>query len=290
VSVGTDLVQLPIDSHWNWQVIITDPSAPTGEQEVCSWSTPAAPTHNIVIQNYRADFSVVSGVEVHDGEQLRAEVFLLNPTGQVQDESPSWPITWDGSGQLARWILNSQPPAQTGAYTQADRDAAAADAMNNTETNQLALTINAATTAAVNIGTSVLQLPIGQILSSNFSDAFRLEDIGGGVTCDPIRVDISRSALYGVTVRITQYPDTAVFRTPDGAWSFSDLAVLTVTRGGDILARHGIHTTSHTLSPLPETPYPWLTNLGVPIQPSDYHVAVDWAAGVCGELLGLVLP
>jgi hypothetical protein len=142
----------------------------------------------------------------------------------------------------------------------------------------------------VNIGTSVLQLPIGQILSSNFSDAFRVEDLGGGVTCDPIRVDASRDNLYGVVVRVTQYPDDTVFRTPDGAWSFKDLAVLTVSRGGDILARHGIHTTSHTLSPLPETPYPWLTNLGVPIQPSDYHVSVDWAAGVCGELLGLVLP
>jgi hypothetical protein len=207
----------------------------------------------------------------------------------VQDESDAIPITWDGAGQLQRWLLNS-PTSTTGGYTQGDRDAAAAAAATGEETNQFTQAINEATQAVINLGSSIVKLPIGQILSSTASDVFRIEDLGGGVTCDPIRVDISKGNYFGVVVRVTQYPDTAVFRTPDAAWSFQDLAVLTVSRGGDILARHGIHTTSHTLSPLPETPYPWLTNLGVPIQPSDYHVSVDWAAGVCGELLGLVLP
>jgi hypothetical protein len=201
---------------------------------------------------------------------------------------PGW--TWDPTANLAMVIQAQSQGTTQGGFTADDRATIEATQATTEETNQLALAVNAATTAAVNIGTSVLQLPIGQILSSNFSDAFRLEDIGGGVTCDPIRVDASRDNLYGVVVRVTQYPDDTVFRTPDGAWSFKDLAVLTISRGGDILARHGIHTTSHTLSPLPETPYPWLTNLGVPIQPSDYHVAVDWAEGVCGELLGVVLP
>lgn len=283
-------MQLPIQHGWEWIVLITDPTFQLGEQPVCSWGADGSiGSSSAVIENFKQELSVLEGYELHQGQQVRLQVQLKDPDRVVQDESDAIPITWDGAGQIYRWQLFSQSTT-TGGYTQADRDAALTDANNNVETNQLALAINAATTAAVNIGTSVLQLPIGQILSSNFSDAFRLEDIGGGVTCDPIRVNLSRSSLYGVTVRVTQYPDDTVFRTPDGAWSFKDLAVLTITRGGDILARHGIHTTSHTLSPLPETPYPWLTNLGVPVQPSDYHAAVDWAEGVCGELLGLVLP
>jgi hypothetical protein len=224
-------------------------------------------------------------------QNVQLSVSLVEDTvGDVDAfySQPGW--TWDPTANLAMVIQANSQGGTQGGFTADDRATIDATAVTTTETNQLAQAINAATTAVINIGTSLVSLPIGQILSSNASDALRLADLGGGVTCDRIDVDISRGNFYGVVVRVTQYPDTAVFRTPDAAWSFSDLAVLTVTRGGDVLARHGIHTTSHTMVPLPETPYPWLTNFGIPIQPSDYHVSVDWAAGVCGELLGLVLP
>jgi hypothetical protein len=42
--------------------------------------------------------------------------------------------------------------------------------------------------------------------------------------------------------------------------------------------------------PLPGLPFPWLVNLAAPLQPPDYHIWVDWAEGVCGELIGLALP
>jgi hypothetical protein len=178
----------------------------------------------------------------------------------------------------------------TGGYTQGDRDAAAAAAATGEETNQFTQAINAATTAIANIGGQILHVPIGQVLSQVNLDSLRIVDLGGGITCERIDADLSSDALWGVVVRITQYPDTTVFRTPDAAWSFSDLAVITFIHSGDIVQRHGIHTTSHTVSPLPAVTLPWPNNFGWPVQPSDYHAVIDWAPGVCGELLGLRLP
>lgn len=256
------------------------------------WQSTIAATGSFQILNL-SNFTQVanaSSLDAHENVQLTVSL-VDDRVGDIDTFYDQGGWTWNPTDNLAVVMQTlGLDQGGGGGYTQGDRDAAAAAAATGEETNQLAQAVNAATTAVINLGSSIVNLPIGQVLSSNASDAFRVEDLGGGVGCEPIRVDISRGNYYGVTVRVTQYPDDTVFRTPDGAWSFKDLAVLTVSRGGDILARHGIHTTSHTLSPLPETPYPWLTNLGVPIQPSDYHVAVDWAEGVCGELLGVVLP
>jgi hypothetical protein len=186
-------------------------------------------------------------------------------------------------------VVQSQATTQ-GGFTQTDRDTLNQTSSTGEETNQLSLAINAATTAIANIGGVITQVPIGQVLSWLSPDTWRLVDLAGGARCDRVDVDLSSDALWGVVLRITEYPDTTVFRTPDSAWSFRDLAVLTFIHAGDIVERHGIHSTTHTVSPLPYVALPWPNNFGWPVQPSDYHVTVDWADGVCGELLGLRLP
>jgi hypothetical protein len=122
-------------------------------------------------------------------------------------------------------------------------------------------------------------------------DRLTTESLSGGVTCDPVRVDISSSNFTGVQVRIASFPPDWQFRTPDSSWGFHDLAVLTMVRGGQTLKRVGIHTLSFTEQPLPGQLLPWAVGLvGIAIIPRDYQLRVDWADGVCGELVGLLLP
>lgn len=216
------------------------------------------------------------------GADIRLLIELMDTATLIPLESASQAQTLDQiSGQP--FVSQQLGESSTAGLTPEEHDAVI-------ETNQLSLAVNAATTAVVNVGSSLLQVPIGQILSFIRPDAWRLVDLGGGITCDHIGVDLSDDALWGVIVRITQYPDTTVFKTPDNGYTFNDLAVLTFIHAGDIVQRHGIHTVSHTVSPLPAVSLPWPNNFGWPIQPSDYHVTVDWAPGVCGELLGLRLP
>ncbi len=267
-----------VDSSWTWHSVITFvDEANLNHLFIFDQPASGALVDDLTFLNGQL------GYGFQQGGNLGITVELLDASGELVDAvaPPLGQYQYDGTTNLGPYLQNQG--GSGGGLTPQEHDAVL-------ETNALSQAINAATTAVINLGSSIVQLPIGQVLSSNASDTFRIEDLGGGVGCQPIRVDISLGNYYGVIVRITQYPDTTVFRTPDSGYTFNDLAVLTVVRAGDILTRHGIHTVSHTLSPLPETPYPWLTNLGVPIQPSDYHVAVDWAPGVCGELLGVVLP
>jgi hypothetical protein len=61
-------------------------------------------------------------------------------------------------------------------------------------------------------------------------------------------------------------------------------------RGGILQQRHGIHTLTHTVSPLPSTTWYGAVGVNAPIQPTDYHIVVDWLDGVCGNLLGFRSP
>ncbi len=278
--VQTDFIgPIPLDYEWIVQ-IFTEVSGP--ENPAAFWTAASDGSHEAVIENYQGQFSNIQGTSIQQGQPCTMQIQLLNQAQVMIDESDRFPITWDGSGALARWIQH-QRTSTSGGLTPEEHDAVI-------ETNNLSLAVNAATTAAVNIGSSILQVPIGQILSFIRPDAWRLVDLGGGITCNHIGVDLSDDALWGVIVRITQYPDTTVFKTPDNGYTFNDLAVLTFIHAGDIVQRHGIHTLSHTVSPLPAVSLPWPNNFGWPVQPSDYHVTVDWATGVCGELLGLRLP
>jgi len=156
--------------------------------------------------------------------------------------------------------------------------------------NDVLSNITAGITATIGAGSSAIAQTIGQLFSWKPWDWFAPRDLSGGEVCEQLDVDVSLEAYYGITLRITQYPESTIFRTPDQAWSYNDLAVITFRRSGDIIARHGVHTLSHSVAPLPQSLAPTNVDLPVSIQPGDYHIIVDPEPGVCFTLTGYVLP
>jgi hypothetical protein len=203
--------------------------------------------------------------------------------GQVVQDSGAQQVTWDPTTMLWQHA-NDNVVSGTGSFTAQDR--ATLD-----ETNQLSLAIQDATQVALPGLPVNTTLPLSDFFAVSPLDRLTTQSLSGGVTCDPVRVDISSSNFTGVQVRIASFPPEWSFRTPDSSWGFHDLAVLTMLRGGQTLKRVGIHTLSFTEQPLPGQLLPWAVGLiGVAIIPRDYQLHVDWAEGVCGELLGLLLP
>ncbi len=203
--------------------------------------------------------------------------------GQVVQDSGSQTVTWDPTTMLWQHA-NDNVVSGTGSFTAQDRTTLE-------ETNQLSLAIEAATQVVMTVNGQPLTTTIGKMLTPNLLDRLTTQDISRGVTCDPIRFDASGEFLYGVQLIVESFPDDWRFGTPDHAWGFHDLAVLEFVRGGVSLQRFGIHTTHTTVYPLPGTPLPWIAEFpGIPIQPPDYHINVDWADGVCGRLVGLAFP
>ncbi len=155
--------------------------------------------------------------------------------------------------------------------------------------NDLITSIVTGITASVEGAAGIVPTSLGTLFSGKTLDLVTTADLSGGDTCDPVDVDISGSAMFGVQLVVTTWPAWWPFTAPDLAWSIPDLAVLTITRGGAIVARHGIHTLSHTVYPLPGLPILPVV-LSLPVVPGDYHVSVVWAPGVCGHLTGLGFP
>jgi hypothetical protein len=99
-------------------------------------------------------------------------------------------------------------------------------------------------------------------------------------------VSVAGGNYFSVRLEITQVPEDWVFRTPDHAWGFSDLAVIAFWSGEQLLQRHGVHAKQHTVSPLPGTVWWGGPIAQAPLQWGDYHITVDFAPGVCGRLFG----
>jgi len=214
-------------------------------------------------------------------EPVDINIELTDSTGTVvHDSGTISTAVWDSQASTALLVQ----PAVAGSFTAQDR-------VTLEENNQLSLAIQAATQVVMTVNGQPLSTTIGKMLTPNLLDRLTTQDISGGVTCDPIRFDASGEFLYGVQLIVTDFPEDWKFGTPDHGWGFHDLAVLSFIRGGVGLQRFGIHTTHTTVYPLPGTPLPWIAEFpGIPIQPPDYHINVDWADGVCGRLVGLAFP
>lgn len=132
--------------------------------------------------------------------------------------------------------------------------------------------------------------PIGDLFHWVTHDFFADDVIAPPNTCTRVDKDASFERYQGVEVHIDSYPPEFHFVTPGGEWSFRDLAVLSFVRGGGLLERHGIHTLSYSVSPLPASLTPWTVGANLHVLPGDYHIVVDWAPGVCGHVIGNVLP
>lgn len=138
-------------------------------------------------------------------------------------------------------------------------------------------------TGTLQDGADLVQRTVGELLSQRDESSLTSSSPLGSPTCSPINLDIAGSRVYGIRLEITAYPEEWKFRTPDLAWSLKDLAVIRVYHESQLVGRQGVHTISHTWSPIPFPPYPWIGPL-MPLQSAGTIITVDWAAGVCGEL------
>jgi len=209
------------------------------------------------------------------GTQVYVTPELVAPNFAVIDSGTPVQVPYEPTAGLGTQIQNKV--ADSSGFTPSDR--------------QLLNDVAAAVSVPLKIGGVAQNLPLSAIFTNNFLDSLTTASLSNGITCDPVSVDISLSFFQGVQLEVAEYPVDWQFRTPDGAWGFHDLAVLSFVRGGVLLKRLGIHTTMFTEYPLPGTPFPWIIAVtGIPTVPNDYVIRVDWADGVCGELRGLLLP
>jgi hypothetical protein len=214
-------------------------------------------------------------------EPVDINIELTDSTGTVVEDSGTISTAvWDSQASTALLVQ----PAVPGSFTAQDR-------ATLEENNQLALATQSATQVQLPGLPANTTLPLANFFEFLPLDVLSTQSLSGGITCEPVRVDVSLSFFTGVQVAVAEYPVDWIFRTPDQSWGFHDLAVLSFWRGGQLLKRLGIHTTSFTEQPLPGQLLPWIVRLAnVPLLPPDYQIHVDWAEGVCGELRGLALP
>jgi len=145
-------------------------------------------------------------------------------------------------------------------------------------------------TTTVTTAAGTVSAKIGEFFTQHSKDQLGVFNPTSGPTCTHIHWVAGAAAYWGLTVEITSYPTEWTFTTPAGDWSIRDLAVLVISIGGDQVVRYGVHTTSYSLSPLPET-FPFeIAGVGVPVTPPGYTIDVYWAGGVCGQLLLYYVP
>lgn len=144
-------------------------------------------------------------------------------------------------------------------------------------------------TATVTTATGAVSSTLGQIFSGKTLDTLTSEVLAAA--CYPESIDhlLVPALWYGVQVNLTAVPDYVAWTAPGENWTPQDLAVLTISRGGDQVYRVGVHTRRVEVYPLPGVPLVPM-ELDLPVTPPDYRIQVAFAAGVCGELVGLYLP
>ena len=147
-----------------------------------------------------------------------------------------------------------------------------------------------AVTAQIGSGTSAVQQTIGEIFSLFPNHSLVSGSVTHGVVCEHFERDISLEHIYGITLTLTEWPETIRWRTPDQNWSLRDLAVVTFKRDGNTIERHGIHTKTWSLSPIPAWPIPWLWVIPTALQPVGLTIEIDFLPGVCGEMTAQLIP
>jgi len=295
-------IPMPVHPGWTWELeVFPDP---VGEFRILQQTGSLIETNPSFQLGEHSGTTIGVGAEIKadEGATINVRGRVVSEIGEVVEES-TFPAKWTHQRE---WQLSSQTAvAASGSFTETDR-AQLQDV--NVDSNQLVTNweqylsvtlpslqqvldgITAALQVTIQVAPGPIQKAVGEVLSIVSPDFWSDRDISGGVTCTRVDYDASFNALFGVTVIVESFPDDWRFQTPDHAWGFRDLAVLTFTRGGNDVERHGIHTLTHTVSPLPDFPWPWQSPIPIALQPGDTHITVDWAEGVCGRLVGHVLP
>jgi hypothetical protein len=304
INVHTDLVG-PIPSGASW---ILNLFGDTDQTQLLGQGFGSASQHDRLFRPYTNDFQttwIVSGSSTLTAQaHPTIQASLRSSTNQILDQGvTSFPTIDTTSGLGTQILLNPQGSGQ--GFTEADRTDLQTTKQNTTDmgTNwneyetitlpslsNVLQTISASVTAVIGAGAAAVSVPLAQLLSLRPLQDLVETNLSSGVVCTTTVMDLSLQSLYGLEVHITDYPDDWQFVTPDHQWGHHDLAVLELRMGSQLVLRHGIHTLTHTIRPIPTYPLPWLFFIPTSLQPVGLTATIYFAQGVCGEVIGQLLP
>lgn len=275
----------PVPDGWSWDLYIATDADITQinfYQRIPAQQAPFITWFPWVYWQYLAQFSLAWPVE---GSNVWVSVRLVDAQAAVH-ESGTVQLPWRGQAGLgAQNYLQSNQIAANAGFTTSDRTLA--NQTNDLVEQLLTLTnvVEAAVTTTVATASGTIATPISDFFRWIQHELFEPRELAAE-TCDRIDAHIPGGNYFSVRLEITQHPPEWIFRTPDQAWGFSDLAVLSFWSGDQLLQRHGVHALQHTVSPLPGTVWWGGPIAQAPLQWGDYHITVDFAPGVCGRLTG----
>ena len=264
----------PSDAQWNYEVDLQ----PDLIGRVYLFQRPCTGPITTIDMLATNQWTVTRGPDfATQGRTVELDARIITSSGTI--DSGHATVRWEtqiGLGQQA-YLLSTIESQGQGGFTAEDR--------------QLLIDTEARTTLLGEPGELVsmqasgpVPMTLASLFSINSLDRLFLEEMTNGETCDPVRINLAPILQYAIVVRVTTIPDDIQFRTPDGEWSFPDLAVLRIFRGEDLVFRRGIHTPTFET----EAPWEWASNplnknlFGIP--PPATRVWVDWRSGCCGQV------
>lgn len=303
LSLNSDFIgPLPVDAYW--EITVYEPTEiPIGYVWLLRYDAfqSTIATINLGTRDARLLETFGSSMGLQAGSTAHVQVTLNQQSGTLDTGTNN--ITWDPTSAL--WSYLPQELGGQQGLTEQQQQQLETAAQQSTQINQqwqeyeqvtlpslqdVLNNITAGMTATFQAAGQTFGATLGQLFSGTNKGELGVFNPTDGPTCETIDFDIGGAAYFGLTVEVTSYPESWAFTTPAGDWSIRDLAVLRIERGGSQTARYGIHTLSFSLEELPDMLPVSLAGVGVPVAPPNYHIIVDWAGGVCGQLLLYYTP
>ena len=280
VSASSNFIG-PLDpgSFWRLRLMGNDELNPI-------WVTHDYPSQSLTIgatlgiQGNQIQGVVDPFLTIGQGHPGRLLLELHSSVGVV--DSFTQPIVMDAAGGIPTLLRYMQQGQAQGGFQQSDRQVA-----SDTQTGVQSVLSGIQTTMQTITG-PILQT-LGEFFSGRTFQIGPRESLTRGVVCTDTTVSLGIDVWYGIELELTTIPDFYAFTGPGTSWCASDLAVIEILRGGDLIYRTGCHSIVTTVSPLPGLPtVQYFVN--IPITPPQYDVRISFGTGVCGELFALPLP
>lgn len=240
-------------------------------------------------------------------ENLPAQSTNVVVTVQARDSSS---VLQAEGAQEAPWDILAGLPAYIAAHasTGAGLTTEQADQLEqaSTQTNQIlgqdesfeGNTLNTVTAILNAIGGAVtavfgpvgaqVEMTIGQIFSGHQMTELTEGDLGSACNPDHLTSTLTiGGSAYGLQVQATVVPDWVAYTGELEDYSETVLFLVELSRSGNTVYRHGCHTPTLLIYPLPGVPtFP--IGLDLPLDPGDYELNIYPAVGVCvaAQLLG----
>jgi len=237
-----------------------------------------------------------------DGDNLEINVSIQTQGGGPADDTGQATIPWSNVAGLNNLLHHT---TSTGGGLTSDQAAQLTQVEANTNqqqqdwANYTAVTLPSLNDALNNIltgitstigsGVSAVTKTLGQLFSGSPLDQFTPDDLGTVCFPDTLDVNIGGGVRYGLQMQCTAFPDWIVFLGAGDTYARQSLGTLEIFRGGNVLLRQGLHTTTHSIMPLPGLPE-LPEEISLDLIPLDYRVVLTPAPETCWHLEALVQP